>query len=53
VAPLDVGIDHVTMALRHGPHGDAVIQLVCGPALCGWTLQLPVDAGVRPFCRVL
>ena len=28
VAPLDVGIDHVSMHLRHGPPGDAVIQLV-------------------------
>jgi hypothetical protein len=28
VTPLDVGIDHVTMRLRHGPPGDAVLQLV-------------------------
>jgi hypothetical protein len=28
LAPLDVGIDHVSMYLRHGPQGDAVIQLV-------------------------
>jgi hypothetical protein len=28
VTPLDVGIDHLSMHLRHGPTGDAVVQLV-------------------------
>jgi hypothetical protein len=50
VAPLDVGIDHVSMTLRHGPHGDAVVQLVVDLAeLNGLTIYDPQgDTVTRP-----
>jgi hypothetical protein len=50
VTPLDVGIDHVSVHVRHGPSGDAVVQLILDLAADnGLTIYDPqADTVTRP-----